>query len=520
MHLLILLTCILPHGAEREQQQKKQAVLVSDHGMVSGFDTGTDGQLAVPECPTGDSKHWQKCVEVKDCVYIPGQGSKLDNVPLESGTCLKMSKLKITLGLPPNYEFWKETTDDDYDDWKPESEEGDEEYGSETIKIRVDTSKSGTRFIHVEDIDPAKMKKDEDEEDVAEPRCVDNEPHWKSPSKWPAKHKRHELKSCNCKFWKDVERLKHGKVSSLTTNYKYAKEDPENFLLIEYGCWRDILSRKLRMPVQFEYIASYHSGADKHRASNFAMDDTDTEMEEWQPPGWSKGYKYGDPWDVGHLVMANHFDNYKELIENTNLMTNVVPQHKDMNRLAWLATEYITECARKDKPPRKDGKVTCAECVEDAENVFVMGGCVWNETNPGHVNSNSLGSFFRNRPYIDSFVVGNDGRHAPYQLLIPDYCWKVLSTPNRGHVAFWVPNNEEAHISMNRKLKAGVEEGLTDLSKYVVSLNELEELLKDRQTPQEFTLPAYKNKDYEDKDYKPTAQQMQNSGWNLHCDKK
>jgi hypothetical protein len=119
MHLLILLTCILPHGAEREQQQRKQAVLVSDHGMVSGFDNGTGGQLAVPECPTTDSKHWQKCLAVKDCVYIPGQGSKLDNVPLESGTCLKMSKLKITLGLPPNYEFWKETTDDDYDDWKP-----------------------------------------------------------------------------------------------------------------------------------------------------------------------------------------------------------------------------------------------------------------------------------------------------------------------------------------------------------------------------------------------------------------
>jgi DNA/RNA endonuclease G (NUC1) len=276
------------------------------------------------------------------------------------------------------------------------------------------------------------------------------------------------------------------------------------------------------MPVQFEYIAR----ADEDncpRSQSFPLDETQG-MEEWQPPGWRQSYKYGSPWEVGHLVPANHFDSYKELIDATNLMTNVVPQLGDMNKRAWLATEYITECARQDT---------------EKENVFVMGGCVWDEEKPKDLLKEVTNP---NEAMKNKF-----SRHN-YKLFIPDYCWKVLSTPNRGHVAFYIPNNKEARISIKIGEIDGVEEGLTALSEFVVSVNELEEHLEGRQMSQKFTLPEYEKKDYEDKDYrqickkirsqmpqkqyenkdydecikdyKPTAEQMQQSGWSLKCDKK
>merc|ERR1712048_1356730 len=113
----------------------------------------------------------------------------------------------------------------------------------------------------------------------------------------------------------------------------------------------------------------------------------------------------------------------------------------DMNRYAWLATEYITECAREGS-----GK----------ENVFVLGGCVWPER-PESI------------PGFDKMA------KAGYKLLVPDYCWKVLSAPRRGHVAFYIPNTPEAKISKSAVLgPTGVERGLEELSKFVISLTELE----------------------------------------------
>lgn len=54
-------------------------------------------------------------------------------------------------------------------------------------------------------------------------------------------------------------------------------------------------------------------------------------------------YKY----DRGHLVPANHLDHDKELVKATNVMTNIVPQHRSFNRTgAWRETEKRIECWR------------------------------------------------------------------------------------------------------------------------------------------------------------------------------
>jgi DNA/RNA endonuclease G (NUC1) len=256
-------------------------------------------------------------------------------------------------------------------------------------------------------------------------------------------------------------------------------------LLIEYGCWRNVLSKELRMPVQFEYIATADTG-NKARSDKFSLDETPG-VPEWEPPGWARSDKYGIPYDVGHLVMANHFDGYKELIVATNLMTNVVPQLGNMNRFAWLATEYITECAREG--PNK-------------ENVFVVGGCVWPEE-PEHISGfEKMQRVTRKNP-------------VPYYIKIPDYCWKVISTKNRGHLAFYIPNTDEARITKKTsKGPDGVQEGLTALNQFVVSVSELEKKLSDRQTPQSFSLgPGAQF----NKEYKPSPTQMAEAGWSLAC---
>lgn len=298
-------------------------------------------------------------------------------------------------------------------------------------------------------------------------------------SSWPssAARKLHVLRACRCTYWRSVDML--GGVRDVVTDYAFAEQRPEEFLQVEYGCWRNVLSKSLRMPVQFEYIATADTG-NHGRSEQFALDETEG-LAEWQPPRWSRSDKYGKPYDVGHLVMANHFDSNKELIVATNLMTNVVPQLGNMNRFAWLATEMLTECARERTP---------------LENVFVIGGCVWPEQ-ADHIKG------FKKMEKVG------------YRILIPDACWKIIATPQRGHVAFYIPNTEVARISRSKARDAsGVERGLKELNQFVVSVADLEQKLSSRQTPQSFSMSE------QEKSYRPSAAEMMSQGWTLGCDMK
>lgn len=48
---------------------------------------------------------------------------------------------------------------------------------------------------------------------------------------------------------------------------------------------------------------------------------------------------YGQNYDRGHQVPANHLDASPIAIKQSNFMTNILPQAPNMNRGAWLLTE-------------------------------------------------------------------------------------------------------------------------------------------------------------------------------------
>jgi len=63
----------------------------------------------------------------------------------------------------------------------------------------------------------------------------------------------------------------------------------------------------------------------------------------------------------GRLVPYNHMDHSLIASHQTNYMTNILPQTKEMNRGAWHLTEEITECFR------------------DYSRLIILGGPIWKE---------------------------------------------------------------------------------------------------------------------------------------------
>ena len=57
-------------------------------------------------------------------------------------------------------------------------------------------------------------------------------------------------------------------------------------------------------------------------------------------------------YDRGHLVPANHMDNHETTIRASNVITNILPQAKGLNRKggAWWKTEDLIECWRDEAP--------------------------------------------------------------------------------------------------------------------------------------------------------------------------
>jgi endonuclease G len=105
-------------------------------------------------------------------------------------------------------------------------------------------------------------------------------------------------------------------------------------------------------------------------------------------------------YDRGHGVHQNIWDNNKDLMKESNMMSNIVPQASKLNRSGvWRKAEELTECYR------------------DLGQVEVWGGVIW-----GDDESN------------DHFV-------ESHGVTTPDYLWKVIKFPD-GEVNAWLmPNN-------------------------------------------------------------------------------
>jgi endonuclease G len=172
-----------------------------------------------------------------------------------------------------------------------------------------------------------------------------------------------------------------------------------------------------RGAVKFQYNAQHDTGSFP-RVEKFTLDpNVPSQCQQLTANA------YGNKYDRGHLVPANHLDYSANAIKATNNMTNILPQAANMNRGAWLQTEEIIECYR------------------DIDELLVIGGVIWG-----------------NNPVDDYFV-------QSHGVKTPDAFWKVIvrgTGQSEQAIAWIVPNSQDA----TRK----------NLDKYLVSVADIEKL--------------------------------------------
>jgi endonuclease G len=172
-----------------------------------------------------------------------------------------------------------------------------------------------------------------------------------------------------------------------------------------------------RGPMKFQYNAQHDVGAEP-RASTFRLDpDVPRECQQTSAAAYGNGY------DRGHQVPANHLDASPVAIRQSNFMTNILPQVSQMNRGAWLLTEEIVECYR------------------DIDELLVIGGVIWG-----------------NNPADDYFL-------ESHGVETPDAFWKVIVRgmgEDERAIAWIVPNSTQA----TRR----------NLDRYLVTIDEIERL--------------------------------------------
>jgi endonuclease G, mitochondrial len=167
-------------------------------------------------------------------------------------------------------------------------------------------------------------------------------------------------------------------------------------LQVNYQGFTVWLDCKERAAVRFRYNTQHDTGSEPRR-ENFTFDPSvPRECQQISTKG------YGNNYDRGHQVPANHLDYSALAIKQSNYMTNILPQAAGMNRGAWLLTEEIIECYR------------------DIDELSVLGGVIW-----GRNTDNDL------------FVTSHGVR-------TPDAFWKVIIRGKNEVIAWVIPNTQEA----------------------------------------------------------------------------
>ena len=172
-----------------------------------------------------------------------------------------------------------------------------------------------------------------------------------------------------------------------------------------------------RGAVKFRYVAQRDSGSFKRYDTFFIDQNVPADCQQTTATAYGQGY------DRGHQVPANHLDASEAAIKATNAMTNILPQVAQMNRGAWLLTEEIIECYR------------------DIDELLVIGGVIWG-----------------NNPADDYFV-------ESHGVKTPDAYWKVIirgTGQDERALAWVVPNTSDA----TRK----------NLDHYLISIEDLERI--------------------------------------------
>ncbi|MGX2042082.1 DNA/RNA non-specific endonuclease [Methylocaldum sp. MU1018] len=169
-----------------------------------------------------------------------------------------------------------------------------------------------------------------------------------------------------------------------------------NLLRLDYEGFTVWLDCEKRGAVKWRYNAQHDDG-NLPRSENFKLDSyVPKECQQTSAKGYGRGY------DRGHQVPANHLDASAVAIEQSNYMTNILPQVSQMNRGAWKLTEEIVECYR------------------DIDELLVIGGVIWGNNEK------------------DDFFVQSHG------VKTPDAFWKVVIRGDGRVIAWIVPNAKDA----------------------------------------------------------------------------
>lgn len=194
-----------------------------------------------------------------------------------------------------------------------------------------------------------------------------------------------------------------------------------SLLKLDYEGFTVWLDCSRRGAVKFRYNAQHDTGSVKRYGKFFLDPNVPPECQQ------TSAKAYGQNYDRGHLVPANHLDASASAIKATNTMTNILPQAANMNRGAWLLTEEIIECYR------------------DIDELLVIGGVIWG-----------------NNPADDYFI-------QSHGVKTPDAFWKVVIRgigQDERTIAWIVPNSQEA----TKK----------NLNRYLVSIDELEQVIGEK----------------------------------------
>jgi DNA/RNA endonuclease G (NUC1) len=132
--------------------------------------------------------------------------------------------------------------------------------------------------------------------------------------------------------------------------------------VVQNEAYKAVIDCRTRLPVAVLFKLGADNGNEK-RYGNYIADqsllskrpechpDVSTHrFKTYQAAATASGAK--EKYDVGHVAMANHFDDSSVKMKIVNQWTNLAPQSAELNRSggAWYATEKITECQREHEP--------------------------------------------------------------------------------------------------------------------------------------------------------------------------
>lgn len=200
-----------------------------------------------------------------------------------------------------------------------------------------------------------------------------------------------------------------------------ASMESKELLKLDYEGFTLWIDCKERAAIRFRYTAQRDNGNVK-RYDHFELDPgTPAACQQFSSQAYGNGY------DRGHQVPANHLDDSVNAIHQSNYMANILPQTSQMNRGAWLLTEEIIECYR------------------DIDDLLVLGGIIWGQDTNNDIFASSHG------------------------VRTPDYFYKVIvrgTGADERAIAWVVPNSTEATKR--------------NLDHFLVSIDELEKLTGDQ----------------------------------------